>query len=59
VISAGTFSDRVVPVMGMCFMLAGVTAMFCPPDWANAVMAVGFGGLHIIFGTIIARRYGG
>ena len=59
VISAGTFSVRVVPVMGLCFMLAGLGSLFFPPAWANAEMAAGFGGLHILFGTIIARRYGG
>jgi hypothetical protein len=59
VMSAGTFSVRVVPVMGLCFMLAGVGALFCPAPWDNAVMAAGFGGIHILFGTIIARRYGG
>ena len=59
VISAGTFSVRVVPVMGLCFMMAGIAALFCPAAWANLVMAAGFGGFHILFGAIIARRYGG
>jgi hypothetical protein len=59
VVTAGAYSVKVVPIMGLCFMFAGIAALLCPPGWANSIMAAGFGGLHIVFGTIIARRYGG
>jgi hypothetical protein len=59
IVTGGAFSVRIVPGMGLCFMALGALALFCPLMWGNAFMAVGFGGLHMIFGMIIARRFGG
>jgi hypothetical protein len=58
-ISSGSHSIRVVPQMGVCFMLLGAAAAFVPFPTANALLGIGFGGLHIIYGWIIARNYGG
>lgn len=58
-VSSGAYSIPVVPVMGVCFMVLGVVACFVPASAANVLLGAGFGGLHVVFGLVIARRYGG
>jgi hypothetical protein len=59
VITGGMFSVPVIPIMGLCFMALGAAALFAPSTYADWFMAAGFGGLHIGFGIVVARRYGG
>jgi len=59
VVSAGTYSVRIVPVMGAAFMVVGTVALFAPPSWTTGLMIAAFGVLHVVFGIWIARRHGG
>lgn len=59
VVAGGAFSVRIVPVMGLCFMAAGVVSLFSPMSLSLILLGVAFGGLHIVFGIPIARSYGG
>lgn len=59
VLTAGAFSVRVVPMMGLGFLLLGTIDLLVPTLPGDLLLAIGFGGLQILFGTIIVRRHGG
>lgn len=57
--TAGAFSIRAVPIMGLGFIILGAAALFIPALDGDVMMALGFGGLQVGFGLLIARRHGG
>jgi len=59
IVTGGAFSVRIVPIMGWMFIASGAVAFMLPAAYGNYVMAASFGLLHVVFGAIIARRYGG
>ena len=59
VIAGGMFSVPPIPLMGGLFMLLGGLCLVSPPASAAYWLALGFGGVHLVFGLLIARRYGG
>jgi hypothetical protein len=58
VIGGGAFSVPAVPGMGLSFLALGC-AVLLAPDFGRPALVLGFGGLHVLFGILIARRYGG
>jgi hypothetical protein len=59
VVCGGANSVRVVPFAGWSFIALGAIAVFLPVSYGNLMMAIGFGVLHIVFGAIVAWKYGG
>jgi hypothetical protein len=58
-LAGGAFSIRLVPVMGACFLALGAATTLAPPALGPAALLLGFGGLHLVFGALVARGHGG
>lgn len=59
VVCGGANSVKIVPIAGWCFIALGTIAFILPPGFGNLMMAASFGLLHIVFGAVVARKYGG
>ncbi|MFN2240477.1 MAG: hypothetical protein ABR524_13905, partial [Thermoanaerobaculia bacterium] len=59
VAAGGTFSIRLIPLMGILFLFLGAIALFTPHPAGAICLGVGFGVLHIVFGVLIGWRHGG
>ena len=56
VMAASTLTRRALAVMGALLAVLGVIALQVPVIDQNAVLGVGFGGLHLLFGMLIGGR---
>ena len=57
--SAGVISVSPVRWMGISFLLLAALAVFAPVAGGLALLALGFGGLHLLFGGYIYWRHDG
>jgi hypothetical protein len=57
--TAGAFSVRAVPLMGIGFMCLGSITLVLPSIHGDLMLGLGFGIWQIGFGLWIARRHGG
>jgi hypothetical protein len=59
VVTGGANSVRIVPIVGWIFVALGLISVFVDSSYGNIFMALGFGVLHVVFGLVVAKRYGG
>ncbi len=56
--AVGLFSVRPVSYLGAAFVLAGALTLLLPVPLHLLMMAVTFGGFHIAYGVLMARKHG-
>jgi hypothetical protein len=57
--SSGVYAIRVVWTAGLGFMALGAATLALPPGSAPVMLALGFGGIHLILGEVVRRDHGG
>lgn len=57
--ACGVFSIPVVLIAGFAFMGLGAVTFAAPPGWAPALLALGFGGIHLVLGALVIKDHGG
>ncbi len=55
--ATGLFSQREVSYLGAAFLLAGTATLFAP-GFGLTMMALSFGGFHIVYGLVMSRKEG-
>ena len=56
--AVGLFSVRPVTYLGAAFVLAGTVTLLTPNQIHLFMMALTFGGFHIVYGILMARKHG-
>lgn len=59
VVTGGAFSVGVLRLKGWAFIFLGAISVVVPTAYGNWMMALGFGVFNVVFGFVIARKYGG
>jgi hypothetical protein len=55
-ISTSALTSRTIGCLGGCFALLGCAAFLIPPEYENALLGAGFGGLHVLYGLLAPRE---
>lgn len=56
--AVGLFSQREVSLLGAAFLLAGAATLLLFPTLGLPMMAITFGGFHIVYALAVSRREG-
>jgi hypothetical protein len=57
--ASGVFAIQAVLTAGVAFMALGTATLALPAGSGSTMLALGFGGIHIVLGEVVRRNHGG